>query len=710
MNFSFVLFSAKYIDLRPQYVAMNNQYVVIASRSNFMLWQYHTPKGASSLHSVKARKERRFHIDDTPSGIVDVINDLDKGGYDPPVNTAATKDPICCIALSESILLIARDSGSVNEYAMPHVALRNHHVLSSRAAKMSINSNSSRAAIIDANGVLTTIDLVDSREATSSAITSGRIERKDVWALCWAKDNPQLMAIMEKTRMYVLRGADPEEPISCSGYICNFEDLEITGVLLDEIVNGGAAPDKTNHLLQLRVKSLRDTEELLAHVGITEAKQFIEDNPHPRLWRLLAEASLKELDLDTAENAFVRCTNYAGLQLIKRLRTIQNANLQKAEVAAFFGNFDDAEKLYVDEDRRDLAISLRQSLCDWFRTVQLYRMGPGISDQQMEQAWKEIGNHFANLRTWENAKEYYEKAHDIEGLMDSLYHLEHFDDLENCINKLPEKSGLLGKLGQMLASVGMCDQAVTAYLKQGDVKSAVNTCVTLKQWGQAVELAQKYKMPQISALLEKHAAQLLQEGRLPEAIELQRKAGRYLDAARLMTKLAEGEVTKRSDFLRIKKVYVLAGLLVEEHLLMQSRITGSNRSTVAGALLPEDAVLFEQIWHRAKAYHFLMMAQRQLRAGLMHNAVLTSLRLRDYEDVLDVEDIYTLLALSSCADRSFGTCSKAFIKLESLDQIPEQRRMEYEELAVNIFSKHDPHDNRSDRNDCFVCDALVPVW
>lgn len=126
----------------------------------------------------------------------------------------------------------------------------------------------------------------------------------------------------------------------------------------------------------------------------------------------------------------------------------------------------------------------------------------------------------------ENAKEYYDKAHHVEGLMDALYHLENFDELENCVNKLPEKNPLLGKLGQMLASVGMCDQAVTAFLKQGDVKSAVNTCVNLKQWGQAVDLAQKYKMPQISALLGKHAAQLLQEGRLPEAVELKRKAGR----------------------------------------------------------------------------------------------------------------------------------------------------------------------------------------
>ena len=301
--------------------------------------------------------------------------------------------------MSEKILLTGRESGTVMEYSIPHIALRNRHKLENRAYKMSINSNSTRAAIIDSTGVLSTIDLIDNREINTTT-NAGRIERKDVWAMCWAKDNPQLLALMEKTRMYVLRGADPEEPISCSGYICNFEDLEITGVLLDDIVNGSAVPDAKEHLLQLRVKSLRDTEELLAHVGITEAKQFIEDNPHPRLWRLLAEASLKLLDFDTAEGAFVRCTNYPGIQLIKRLRTIQNQNLQKAEISAFFGDFDDAEKLYIDADRRDLAIALRQTLCDWFRTVQLYRMGPGISDQQMEQVWKEIGGHFSNLRSW----------------------------------------------------------------------------------------------------------------------------------------------------------------------------------------------------------------------------------------------------------------------------------------------------------------------
>lgn len=261
----------------------------------------------------------------------------------------------------------------------------------------------------------------------------------------------------------------------------------------------------------------------------------------------------------------------------------------------------------------------------------------------------------------------------------------------------------------------MCDPAVTAHLKCGDVKAAVNSCVVLKQWGQAVELAQKYKMPQIAALLEKHAAQLLQEGRLPEAIALQRKAGRFLDAARLMAKLAESSVAKRtntagSSYLRIKKIFVMAGLLTEEHIKLQSSLTGESRLAVLSAMSPEESVLVDHIWNSAKAYHFVLLAQRQLRSGLMHSAVLTALRLRDYDDILRTEEIFDLLAMASCADRSFGTCSKAFIKLEALDNIPEQRRLAYEELAVSIFSKYEPNDNRIDRVNCFTCEALVPTW
>lgn len=342
---------SKYTNLKPQYLAMNSTHVIIASKDEFLLWQYHTPKSSSSLHGLKPRRDKRFHIDDSPTGVVEVLNDLEKNGYEPPSNSVPTQDPICCVAISEKCLLIGRESGTIQEYTIPHVAVSNRYSTHNRPFKIAINCNSTRAAVVDSTGVLTTIDLTNNSNGRDIN-SSGKIERKDVWAVCWAKDNPQFLAFMEKTRMYVFRGTDPEEPISSSGYICSFEDLEITGVLLDDIVNGSVLPSTSEHLVQLRVKSLRDTEELLNHVGIAEAKQFIEDNPHPRLWRLLAEASLRNLDLETAETSFVKCTNYPGLQLIKRLKSIKNESLQKAEVAAFYGDFDEAEKLYIDADRR----------------------------------------------------------------------------------------------------------------------------------------------------------------------------------------------------------------------------------------------------------------------------------------------------------------------------------------------------------------------
>ncbi|XP_058123724.1 WD repeat-containing protein 35-like [Anopheles ziemanni] len=700
---------SKYIDIRPEFITMNSTHVIVASKDHFLLWHYHTPKGASTLHAnLKTKRDRRCHIDDTPA--LEVLNDLDsKTAHEIPPKVDPSQDPICCLASSESLLLIGRESGLIHEYTLLHLVLRNRHYLQTRSYKLAINCNSNRAAMIDCNGVLTTLTLRDDTTSNELEQSSGHIERKDVWAICWAKDNPQLLAIMEKTRMYILRGADPEEPITCSGYICHFEELEITGVLLDDIIKGGATPNVKEHLVQLRVKSLRDTEDLLAHVGIAEAKQFIEDNPHPRLWRLLAEASLKKLDLETAEAAFVRCSNYPGIQLIKRLRTIQLEALQRAEIGAFFGEFDEAEKLYMDVDRRDCAVRLRQTLCDWFRTVQLYRLGPGTSDQQMENAWREIGHHYMNMRAWDSAKEYYEKAHHIEGLMDALYGLEQYDELVGCMHKLPEKSPQLAKLGQMLATVGMCEQAVAAYLKLGDVKSAVSSCIGLRQWGLAVELAQKYKMPQINTLLSKHAAQLLQEGKLPEAIELQRKAGRYLDSARLLLKMAEAEVEKKSDYVRIKQLYVLSGLLAEEYIEKQMALQagGPSRAAVLAQLNPDDAVLIEQIWHHAEAYHYMLLAQRQLRSGLLHSAVISALRLREYEDVLDVEVLYALLALASCADRSFGTCSKAFIKLEAIETISEGRRLQYEELAISIFSRYDPKDNKVKHVSCYTCETPV---
>ena len=147
---------------------------------------------------------------------------------------------------------------------------------------------------------------------------------------------------------------------------------------------------------------------------------------------------------------------------------------------------------------------------------------------------------------------------------------------------------------------------------------------------------------------------------------------------------------------------------------MKKSKEGVVRSTALMGLLEDgnvsDAGTLDHAWKGAEAYHFLMLCQRQLYEGFVDAAMKTALHLRDYEDILNQEDIYSLLALSSCANRAFGTTSRAFIKLESLEELSPQQREEYEELAMDIFVKHAPKDSRSNRSECASCESMIPDW
>lgn len=147
-------------------------------------------------------------------------------------------------------------------------------------------------------------------------------ERKEVWSVIWSSDNPRLCALMEKNRLYVLRDFQPEEPVLSAGYLCDFTDLEVKAVLLDDILKD---PEEIKSIAEMIVdyeaKSLRDTRDFLTTVSLKDAVEFVEKNPHRRLWRLIAEASLDKLNFQIAERAFVKNEDYYGVLFVNRLQT-----------------------------------------------------------------------------------------------------------------------------------------------------------------------------------------------------------------------------------------------------------------------------------------------------------------------------------------------------------------------------------------------------
>uniref|UniRef100_A0A8C3R2W5 WD repeat-containing protein 35 n=1 Tax=Cyanoderma ruficeps TaxID=181631 RepID=A0A8C3R2W5_9PASS len=694
----------KYIDIEPLFVTMTKTHVIAASREAFYVWQYRVAKKLTAMEinqlarTRKEGRERIYHIDDASSGSGD-------GRLDYSRAFEGTRDPICAITASDKILLVGRESGTIQRYSLPSVAVVQSYTLDCRAYQLSLNCNSSRLAIIDLSGVLTFLEL-DPRAADGAGQPEAgeqlRLERKDVWDMKWAKDNPDLFAMMEKTRMYVFRNLDPEEPIQTSGYICNFEDLEIKSVLLDEILKNPEHPNK-DYIINFEIRSLRDSRALIEKVGIEESSQFIEDNPHPRLWRLLAEAALQKLDLQTAEQAFVRCKDYQGIKFVKRLGNLQSESMKQAEVAAYFSRFEEAERMYLDMDRRDLAIGLRIKLGDWFRVLQLLRTGSGHSDDALlEQAHNAIGDYFADRQKWLNAVQYYVQGQNQERLAECYYMLEDYQGLENLANSLPENHKLLPDIAYMFVRVGMCEQAVSAFLKCNRPKDAVDTCVHLNQWNKAVELAKNHNMKEIGSLLARYASHLLEKNKILDAIELYRKANYFFEAAKLMFKIADEESKKRTKPLRVKKLYVLSALLMEQcHEQMQNAQRGkvkeksSESASALAGLLEEDALsstnrFADNAWRGAEAYHFFILAQKQLYKGSADAALKTALHLRDYEDIIPAVEIYSLLALCACANRAFYTCSKAFVKLESLETLKPEQRQQYEDLALEIFTRYSP--------------------
>lgn len=115
--------------------------------------------------------------------------------------------------------------------------------------------------------------------------------------------------------------------------------------------------------------------------------------------------------------------------------------------------------------------------------------------------------------------------------------------------------------------------------------------------------------------------------------------------------------------MKIKKLYVYAALLIEEHL----RLTKFDQS--GGLEAVTDLDLVKSAWRGAEAYHLLFLVHNYVFNAKEHDALVTLIKLKEYEDVLPIEEMYCLLAITSCIDNCFGICSTAFMKLESLDEV-----------------------------------------
>ncbi|VDP58464.1 unnamed protein product [Schistosoma curassoni] len=280
-----VAIESKHVQFEPTQSMMTSNQIILINKSFIYSWQYFTPKQILDLgfkftsSTLRQRDgiERLYHIDTislktVSSDLVD--DDISSSIFQTKVdwnlmNQPVSSDPISTLTISHSTrrLLIARESGLIQIYRLP-----------------------------------------------------------DLYYEMKFSDNPDIFAIMEKTRMYIFDGLQSEPAIHTSTYLYEFKNLEVQGILLDELVKTVNIQPNEEFLLKTPIKKVRDFKQILEKDGLEKASEFINNNPHTKLRHLFIEACLEKQNLEMAELQFVHLQEYSGIQFIKRLRNIQSKN------------------------------------------------------------------------------------------------------------------------------------------------------------------------------------------------------------------------------------------------------------------------------------------------------------------------------------------------------------------------------------------------
>ena len=570
------------IEFMIRSLALNSKYVFAAGKDEFLVWKF-------TAHDLFTERDSDLDnlISDAASSFSGEKRRSSLFGTDLSTRTVSVPNgDIVAITASESILVVALRSKMINVYTVPKVTLIKNFEVDSFPLKMSINSDSSKLALLDSASIVTFYDL-DTEHAQK------KFEKKDVWNLKWASDDPDSFALSEKNKLIIYREFEPEESGQANGYLASFSDLEIRTIDLDHLLASAdlASLDlaSVDLVSVIETKPLKDARDMIEKEGVVKCMEMFERSPnevfnHAKIWRLLANEALNQLNLSVAEHCFVRLKEFKSIQFIRRMSNLSKDELKRAEICCYFGNFDAAEKIYMDIDRTDLAIHMRAMMGHPLHVIALIKAGnQTIPDADMRKINSDAGDYLYDNFNYSEAIKYYKKAGNLERTFETLLRLENFDAMSDLLISqnlekefsISDKSTLSEpfkvKLARAFESVGMVKEAVKVYLALGQADDAVMACVRLNDWKSAISLAHAHHdVTDIDSLLNKYASHLIQKKKYFEIIELYKKASRVHDACAVILKLIDdaknldvqdGRSVDATDYLLMKKLHTLIGVL-----------------------------------------------------------------------------------------------------------------------------------------------------
>jgi WD repeat-containing protein 35 len=388
---------SKLVGFEGSLFGVSRTHVVLGNENYIYAWQYKTLSSKGSFGEAVRRvgKETSWFIGEKPNPAL---------AYNEAVaeHDQEAEDIIYSIFVNDQSLYVGLESGAVNRYIMPHISLEATRIfIKPFPVLLAASSDNSKLAYTDIGGNLSilNISVPDSQPFET--------EKKDVWQLLWAEDHPDLLAVLEKNKLSIIDGPSIEKFVGTDAVICQFRNLKVKGVYLDDLMK---SPDGVlvtdDYFMEHESVFYREFMDTLKNKGLAEATRLAEGSRHRHLWEVIAEKALTGLDFREAERALLKIDDYKGTKLIRKIEQMDERDKQRAEVMAYYGNYDQAEQIYRGMDRKDLAVQMRVRIGDWFKVSQMLKEGSGY-DEVLQKVNDELGYYFMDRMDWVRAAEYF---------------------------------------------------------------------------------------------------------------------------------------------------------------------------------------------------------------------------------------------------------------------------------------------------------------
>ena len=744
-NFCNVL-ETKLLPIKPLFYDMNNQFIAIGDNDYIYVLQYkgyYKPKKegnkkdknnkSNNLSELYNAKNTKYNIPMSkldPNGmnefcffIESELNpDIDYN-YKTFIKSKKTKNSIINVYLSSIYLYVAKSNFIISKYNLYTMSLERKLKIEENIKKFGVSPFDKYLWCINNNDYLSIFNLEKEKPEKLNYY------QKEVWDIKWSEKNEDEeredsleFVILQKNRLYFINNLEPEgEMVKCPDYLAKYINNEVTTVKIEKLNN-----ERNNdffigkdYLKIYQNKVLREFNELLENSQNSDLKPALEyaaKKPNNNFYSKITKKALEKLDFDTAQTAMLQTGDFEGLQFLKKLKNVEDDELKKAEILEFNNNYDEASNKYNKMGRNDLNLAMNIKLGKWDKVTDMMSKN-NDKDENLKIAYNNYADELYEKKDYDKAEEYYKKSGNIHGLINTYFAKEEYNKAAEMIDVVPKEDEFLEQMGDKFRQVGMCQEAVLAYSKRGNIKKAMETYIENNKWGEAVELSRDNDFYYMEQLTNKFGSEFIKNGRKLDLVELYNKANMKIQVNKYLIEIACDMRRLRASPLIIKKIYVLAALELEnyknrisdnqinneEHPDFADSGKAKNKGEEKNIENPDmekkpnnnysskeiDKILFNS-WRGAEAFHYYMLCQNQLYNRKFKEACKTSMRLSLYEKELGSEEVYRLIALCSYLNKSFAICSYALSALEKLNTINKYRKLKYEELAKSIFIKYEP--------------------